>query len=60
MSVGSHYGGVDFDAVGRGYASGKSDNNTIAIGSAATRGAEVLAGKLSAAYIRRQYQTSNI
>jgi hypothetical protein len=34
MSVSSHYDGVNFDAVGQGYASGKSDNNILAIGSA--------------------------
>jgi len=56
-SVGSHYGGVDFDPIGRGYASGKSDSDILTIGSVTARGAEVLAGKLSAACIRRQYQT---
>ena len=49
--VGSHYGGIDFDVVGRGYALGKSNSDILAIGSAAPRGAEVLAGKMSAACI---------
>ena len=51
-SVGSHYGGIDFDADGRGYASKKSNRNILAIGSVATHGAKVLVGKMSAAYIR--------
>ena len=33
-SVSSHYGGVDFDAIGRGYASGKLESDVLAIGSA--------------------------
>jgi len=57
-SVSSHYGSINFDAVGRGYALGKSDSDILAIGSAAARGAKVLAGKMSVAYIRRQFQTS--
>ena len=52
-SVDSHYGGIDFDAVGRGYAPGKSNSDILAIGSAAPRGAEVLAGKMSATCIHR-------
>lgn len=31
-SISSHYGGIDFDAVRRGYASGKSDSDVLAIG----------------------------
>ena len=54
-SVGSHYGGIDFDAVGRGYMSGKSDSDVLAIGSAAAHGAKALASKLLAAYICHQY-----
>ena len=53
--VGSHYGSIDFDAVGRGYAPGKSDSYILAIGSAVARGAKVLAGKMSAACIRHQF-----
>ena len=51
--VGSHYNGINFDAVGRGYAPGKSNSDILAIGSAAPRGAEVLAGKMSATCIHR-------
>ena len=32
-SVGSHYGGVDFDVVGRGCALGRSESDILAIGS---------------------------
>ena len=38
-SVGSHYGGGDFDAVGRGCAPGRSKSDILAIGSAAAQGA---------------------
>ena len=51
-SVGSHYGGVDFNAVGCGYASGKSESDTLAIGSATARGTEVLVSKMVVASIR--------
>ena len=59
-SVDLHYGGIDFDVVGRGYAPGKSNSDILAIGSAAPRGAEVLAGKMSATCIRRQFQTFGV
>ena len=59
-NVGSHYGSIDFDAGGRGYASEKSNNDILGIGSAAARGAEVLAGTMSAVCIHRQYQTSDV
>ena len=42
MLVSSYYGGIDFDAVGQGYASGKSDSDILIIGSVAAHGAEVL------------------
>ena len=52
MSVGLHYDGVNFDAVGRGYAPGKSESDVLAIGNATARGAEVLASKMLATSIR--------
>ena len=39
-SVGSHYSGAGFDAVGRGCAPGKSDSDILAIGSVVARGAK--------------------
>lgn len=33
-SVGSHYGGVDFNAIGREYAPGRSEGDVLAIGNA--------------------------
>jgi len=59
-SVDSHYIGVDFDAVGQGYALEKSDSDILAIGSATSRGAEVLAGKMFATCIHHQYQISGV
>lgn len=56
MSVSSHYDGVDYDAMGQGYASKKSDNEILAIGSSAAHGADVLASKVSATSIRIQHQ----
>ena len=50
--VGSHYGGINFDAVGRGYVPGKSESDVLAIGSGTARGMEVLASKMSATSIR--------
>lgn len=55
-SVGSHYDGIDYDAVGQGYASKKSDDEILAIVNSAAHGAEILASKVSAASIRLQYQ----
>lgn len=57
-SIGSHYNGVDFDAVGQGYMSRKSDAEILAIGNFTARGAEVLASKVSAATVHLQYQAS--
>ena len=59
-SVGSHYDGVNFDAVGRGYAPGKSESDVLAIGSATARGVEVLASKMSAVSIHLQYQSFGV
>ena len=56
MSVGSHYDGVNFDAVGWGYALWKSDSDILAIGNTAAHSAQVLASKVSATSIRLQYQ----
>jgi hypothetical protein len=38
MSVSSHYGSIDFDAIGQRYAPGKSKSDILAIGSATARG----------------------
>ena len=51
MSVGSHYGDIDFDAIGRGCAPGRFERDILAIGSSAARGAEVLTNKVSAATV---------
>ena len=51
-SVRSHYDGVNFDAIGRGYALRKSNNDILAIGSAAARCAKILVNKVSAASVR--------
>ena len=56
MSVGSHYDGIDFEAVGQGYALKKSDYDILAISKATVRGVEALACKVSAAAIRAQHQ----
>jgi hypothetical protein len=50
-SVGSHYKGVDYDAMGQGYSSRKSNDEILAISDAVTRGTEVLASKELAATI---------
>ena len=55
VSVGSRCDGVNLDVVGWGYTPGKSDSDILAPGNAATWGAEVLAGEMSAAYICRQF-----
>ena len=51
-SVGSNYEGIDYDAVGQGYSSRKSDAEILAINNSAAGGAEVLASKVSAATVR--------
>jgi hypothetical protein len=51
-SIGSHYDGMDYDAMGQGYSSKKSDDELLAIGNSATRGAEVLASKVPATAVR--------
>ena len=59
-SVGSHYGSVNFDAVGQGYALGKSESDILTIGSAVARGAKVLASKMLVASSHCQYQSSGL
>ena len=49
-SVGSHYDAMDYDAVGQGYSSKTSDDELLAIGNSATRGAEVHASKVPLMY----------
>jgi hypothetical protein len=60
VSVGSHYGGVDFEVIGRGHAPGRSEGDILAIESAATPGAEALASKVSAASVRRQLPSPGV
>ena len=50
--VGSHYGGVDYDAMGQGYLSKKFDDELLAISNSATCAAEVLASKVPDAMVR--------
>lgn len=59
-SVSSHYDGMDFDAVGQGYSSGKSDAEIRAISDSAVRGTEVLASKVSATSVRLQFQAPDV
>lgn len=47
-SVGSLYGSMDFNAVGQGYSSRKSNAEIHAIGNSAVRGTEVLVSKVLA------------
>ena len=54
-SVGSHYEGIDYDAMGQGYSSMKSDAKILAIGNSAARGAEVLTSKVPAATVRLHF-----
>lgn len=51
-SICSHYGGIDYNALGQGYSSGMSDNEILAIGNSAARGVEVLVSKVLAAPVR--------
>ena len=51
-SVGSHYGGVDFDVFGRGCVPGRSEGDILAIGSDVARGTEAIVSRVSAATIR--------
>ena len=53
-------GGVDLDVDGRGHLSRKFDSDILAPSNAVARGAEVLAGEMSAAYICRQFQASGV
>ena len=57
-SVGSHYEGVDYDIIGQGYSSRKSDIEILAIGDAAARGTEVLVSKVPSATIHLFFQAS--
>ena len=54
-SVGSNYEGIDYDAVGQGYSSRKSDTEILAIGDSAACGAEVLMSKVPAATVHLQF-----
>ena len=54
-SIGSHYGGVNFDAIRRACAPGRSESNILAIGSAAAQGAEAIASRVSATTVRIQF-----
>lgn len=56
-SVGSHNDGIDFEAIGQGYVSNKSDSDILAISNAAVRGAEALARRILAATIYAQHQS---
>ena len=55
MLVSSYYEGIDYDTVGQGYSSKKSDAEILAIGNSAARGVEVLAIKVSAATVRLEF-----
>jgi hypothetical protein len=51
-SVGSHYGNIDFEAIGQGCASRRSESDILAIGSSTAQGAKVLASKVPATTVR--------
>jgi hypothetical protein len=59
-SVGSHYDGVDYDVVGQGYSSKKSDDEFLAIGNSATHCAEVLVSKVPATTVRLQFRAFDV
>jgi hypothetical protein len=59
-SVGSYYGGTDFDVAGRGCAPGRFESDILAIGNATAQGVEVLTSKISAASIHRQCLSSGV
>ena len=52
-SVSLYYGGINFDAIGQGYAPGKFESDILTISSAVARGAKVLASKMLAASSHR-------
>lgn len=54
-SVGSHCDNVDYDAVGQGYSSSKSNIEILAISNSAARGVEVLVSKVPATTIHLQF-----
>lgn len=56
MLVGNNYDGVDYDAIGQGYSSNKSNSEILAIGNLAAPGAEVLASKVPATTVYLQFQ----
>ena len=60
MTVGSHYEGIDYDAMGQGYSSRKSDAEILAIGYSVARGVGVLTSKVLATIVRLQFQASNV
>ena len=51
MLVGSYYEGIDYDAMGQGYSSKKSNAEILAIGNSTAHGAEVLTIKVSTATV---------
>ena len=51
--VGSHYGGVDFEIIGRGRALRRSEGDILAIESAAALSAEALASRVLATSVHR-------
>ena len=55
--VGSHYDSVDFEAIGQGYVSKKSDDDILDISNAVVHGAETLARMVSVTTICAQHQS---
>ena len=60
MLVGSHYEGINYDVVGKGYSSRKSDAEILAIGNSTARGAKVLMSKVPVATICLLFQASDV
>lgn len=58
--IGSHYGGVDFEVIGRGHAPRRFEGSILAIESAASLGMEALAGRVSAASVHHQHHSSGV
>ena len=52
--------GMDYDVVGQGYSSRKSDAEILAIGNSIARGARVLTSKVLATTVHLQFQASNV
>jgi hypothetical protein len=59
MLIGSHYDGMDYNAVGQGYSSRKSDAEIFAISNSGARGAKVLVSKVPTATVCLHFQTSS-